>query len=109
MDACSPIIDHYDVRILRAQSMVQNQTPKGSRRRRQVCSSIPVMQRASFTMSFHLKQGELTRKEIYRTLKPPNSHDPAVNTRLAVALERGKEGGVTKAHVEHVMAKVRAA
>ncbi len=45
-------------------------------------------------------------QEIYRAIRPPASLDPSVNHRLAIALERGKEGGVTKANVENVMAKV---
>ena len=39
-------------------------------------------------------------------LRPPNSHDPMLNSRLALAVSRARESGVTKASLEGIFARV---
>ncbi|KAL1413359.1 hypothetical protein Q8F55_001119 [Vanrija albida] len=42
-------------------------------------------------------------------LRPPGSHDPGQNPRLALALQRAKDGGVPKANVELAFERARKA
>ncbi|WWD19186.1 hypothetical protein CI109_103644 [Kwoniella shandongensis] len=48
-------------------------------------------------------------RDIITCMRPPASSDPALNSRLATALQRAKEGGLTKAGIENAMARARAA
>ncbi|KIR54804.1 mitochondrial protein [Cryptococcus gattii Ru294] len=47
-------------------------------------------------------------KEIVISMRPPASADPAFNSRLATALQRAKEQGLTKQGIENAMARARA-
>ncbi|WVQ80162.1 hypothetical protein IAT38_002267 [Cryptococcus sp. DSM 104549] len=47
-------------------------------------------------------------KEIANAMRPPASSDPALNSRLATALARAKEQGLTKSGIENAMAKAKA-
>lgn len=40
------------------------------------------------------------------SMRPPASADPAFNSRLATALQRAKEQGLTKQGIENAMARV---
>lgn len=45
-------------------------------------------------------------QEIHQSMKPPLSPDPNANPRLALALQKAKEGGVPKSGIENVLARV---
>ena len=45
-------------------------------------------------------------QELYQALRPPSSPDPAFNQRLALAVSKAREGGMTKIAIEAVMARV---
>ena len=49
---------------------------------------------------------DLPAQDIHLVLRTTTSHDPTVNPKLAVALSRAKEGGVTKAAIENILARV---
>lgn len=42
------------------------------------------------------------------SMRPPASADPALNSRLATALQRAKEQGLTKQGIENAMSRVSA-
>lgn len=46
-------------------------------------------------------------QDLLLALRPPNSPDPLVNQRLALAVSKAKEGGVTKAAIEGIFARAR--
>ncbi|WOO77245.1 putative transcriptional regulatory protein [Vanrija pseudolonga] len=46
---------------------------------------------------------------VHMALRPPASHDPGQNPRLAFALQRAKDGGVPKANVEQAFERARKA
>ncbi|ORY35749.1 transcriptional regulator-domain-containing protein [Naematelia encephala] len=48
-------------------------------------------------------------QEIYRAMTPPASLDIGLNPRLAAAVDRAREGGVTKAAIEAIFEKARKA
>ncbi|WVN86249.1 uncharacterized protein L203_101410 [Cryptococcus depauperatus CBS 7841] len=47
-------------------------------------------------------------KDIITAMRPPASSDPAFNSRLATALQRAKEQGLTKQGIENAMARAKA-
>ncbi|OCF32759.1 mitochondrial protein [Kwoniella heveanensis CBS 569] len=48
-------------------------------------------------------------REIITAMRPPSSPDPMFNSKLATALQRAKEQGLTKIGIENAMAKARSA
>ncbi|WVF67552.1 hypothetical protein IAT40_002309 [Kwoniella sp. CBS 6097] len=48
-------------------------------------------------------------REIITAMRPPSSPDPMFNSKLATALQRAKEQGLTKVGIENAMAKARSA
>ncbi|WWC90479.1 uncharacterized protein L201_005415 [Kwoniella dendrophila CBS 6074] len=46
-------------------------------------------------------------REIINSMKPPSSSDPAFNSKLATALQRAKEQGLTKQGIENTMLKAK--
>ncbi|WVQ68378.1 uncharacterized protein L199_006585 [Kwoniella botswanensis] len=48
-------------------------------------------------------------REIITAMKPPLSPDPSFNSKLATALQRAKEQGLTKQGIENAMAKAKSA
>jgi len=45
-------------------------------------------------------------QDINLALRPPNSPDPSINQRLALAVTKAREGGMTKAAIEGLFDRV---